>query len=109
MKIKTIVRGLPVDFDESVNEALENGYLLERREVLPDAVAGFKHYAQLILPDPVPEATDPRDLLRQVRAFCHSQPIEDCHANKCPLAAWCDQIREGCDPSDWNLPDEVTP
>ncbi len=105
MKIKTIVQHNPDQFDKDVNKAMGDGYLLERRELVVGN-SETAHYAQLVLPDPVPEATNPLDLLSQVQTFCLSQAVEDCHANKCPLAAWCDQVREGgVDPSDWELPE----
>ena len=113
MKIKTIRWKLDYaeQFDEELNQALADGYQLVRREIVP----GFRldggsylHnmlYAELVLPDPPaePETIDPLDLLRQVRAVCLSQSVEDCQASKCPLAAWCEQLREGGDPTDWDL------
>lgn len=112
MKIKTIARNFDNvdDFDNKVNAAMDEGWQLSRRTVLSATTETRPRrllYAELVMldPEPEPEATDPLDLLRQVNAFCLSQPIEDCHAHKCPLATWCDQLREGNDPSDWDLPE----
>lgn len=111
MKIKTIWNENQLQFDNVVNSAMEEGYQLVRRDVLVDhdRLDDSVFYAELILPDPAPEAFHPLDLLHQVQTFCLSQAVEDCHANKCPLAAWCDQVREGgVDPSDWDLPEVLT-
>ena len=109
MKIKTIVHNDPAEFDTMVNQALGEGYNLGPREVISTPPAPMKvyHYAQLVLPDPLPEATDPVELLRQVKAFCLSQTTDDCRSNKCPLATLCDQLRDGSDPSEWELPENV--
>lgn len=116
MKIKTIIQKVTDEglkkFDQQVNDAIAEGWILGKRDVLPGVDLGGAYfvphlYAELVMldPEPEPEATDPLDLLNQVKAFCLSQAVEDCHANKFPLAAWCDQIREGCDPTDWILPE----
>lgn len=107
MKIKTVVRILPTDFDERVNELLEEGYILEHRGLLPPDGSGLPaHYAQLVLLDPPaePEAFDPFKALRQVQEFCLSIPMHTCREN-CPLFPWCEQLGEAVDPTDWELPE----
>ena len=104
MKIKTIVHDQPDDFDDLVNEALEEGYILEHRGTLQGTKVKVVHYARLVLLDPVPdpEQVNPIELLRMVREFCESNPCEGCQ-----LAEFCARHltnQEG--PADWNLPGE---
>ncbi len=111
MKIKTIVHNYPDHFDDLVNEALEEGYLLEHRGLMPPNRAGETlHYAQLVLPDPPAEPApfDPGLALHQVQTFCHSIPVEKCNAGDCPLRYWCAALEGGGDPTDWDL-SEVVP
>jgi hypothetical protein len=108
MKIKTIIHDYPVKFDEQVNQAIEEGYLLERRELVPlDATSKAYHYAQLVLPDPPaePEPFDPGLALHQVQTFCHSVDQNDCGTDRCPLNGWCQRLRDCADPTDWDLPE----
>lgn len=104
MKIKTIVHDQPDDFDTLVNEALEEGYLLEHRDVLPGTTVKVGHYARLVLPDPAPEPeeADPIEALRTVQDFCMGRTCDSC-----PLAGFCVRHlanQEG--PADWELPGE---
>lgn len=106
MKIKTVVEYVPEKFDQLVNDALEAGYVLGLRNLLPpDGNSRTAHYAQLVKLDepPEPETTNPFEALRQVRAFCDTH--EKCGV--CPLYEWCCRLRNGGDPSDWILPEEV--
>ncbi len=108
MKIKTIVHDDPCRFDDQVNQALEEGYLMEERGVLPVGGDGaIYHCAKLVLLDPPaePETPDPFQALRQVQEFCHSIPTERCNAGGCPLRYWCAALEGGGDPTDWELPE----
>lgn len=107
MKIKTIVKAGPDTFDESVNTALEAGYQLKHRGLLPPNERGVvAHYAQLVLPDPAPEhepvEIDGIQALHIVKAAClaHKGPCNDC-----PMTDWCEQLQSGGDPTDWELPE----
>lgn len=115
MKIKTITRNFDwVDeFDTLVNTALEEGWHLMKREVLP-GVAGVTSsrrllYAELVQMDPVEPETKPEaeplgpvEALRVVRKFCDT--VVKC--GTCPLYDWCCRLRKGGDPTDWELPGE---
>lgn len=105
MKIKTIARTFDevAEFDDLVNATLEEGWHLSRRDVLPAPNQGRRLlYAELVLldPEPEPEPFDPLDLLRQVKEFCRGVDV----CINCPLADWCQQLRKGGDPTDWDLP-----
>jgi hypothetical protein len=105
MKIKTIARNFDwvKEFDDLVNDAIEDGWQLARRDVLPAHSQGRRMlYAELVKlePEPEPETVDPLDLLRQVKEFCRG--VDACI--NCPLADWCQQLRKGGDPTDWDLP-----
>jgi hypothetical protein len=107
MKIKTIVEYVPDTFDNYINQALADGYLLEHRGLLPpDRYGNSAHYAQLVLPDPLPrpEPVSPVDLLRQIKEFCKNVPVHTCKEN-CPMFDWCGQYTGGYDPCDWGLPE----
>lgn len=123
MKIKTIVRkinasGVP-GFDEEVNAALEDGWRLVKREVLPGVDLGegihfVPHlYAELVQldPEPEPEAQplDPIDAVYAIKATCDAVPLKDCQGGRCPLYVWCCQLEGGRDPSDWDLPKKEAP
>lgn len=107
MKIKTIVRHSPADFDSEVNEYLEKGYILGQRGTMPPDVRGTAHYAQMVLLDPPaePETPDPIEALHDVVDYCHSVPAGECSTDKCRLFYWCQQLRAGGDPTDWDLPE----
>jgi hypothetical protein len=109
MKIKTITRnfGWVAEFDGLVNAAIDEGWHLVKREVIP-GVAGVSDsrrllYAELVQldPEPEPEAQplDPIGALHAVQEFCDAQ--EKC--GNCQLYAWCCQLRKGGDPTDWEL------
>ena len=105
MKIKTAVNNDPDEFDRFVNKYLGVGYILEHRGLLPnDGKSLAFHYAQLVMPDPKPEAPvgDPLEALRVVKAACqaHKGPCNDC-----PLTDWCERLAYGGDPTDWELPE----
>lgn len=105
MKILTVIADTVEDFDAQVNEALEKGYLLGRRgpAQVGHSVALYAELVQLD-PEPAPE-TGPIQALHQVREFCNSVHPHDCGTDRCPLNAWCMQLRHGGDPTDWDLPD----
>jgi hypothetical protein len=111
MKIKTIWDTRPDRFDESVNKHLEEGMTLARREVIPDTkdLDRSVFYAELVKLDPPaePETTDPFDAVRAIKATCEGVSLEDCHACRCPLSAWCRKMPDGYDPTDWDIPGEV--
>ena len=103
MKIKTVVDNIswPGDFDEKVNEAIDEGWQLVKRETV-----GSNLYAQLVLPDPAP-VPEPMEIdgiqaLHIVKAAClaHKGPCNDC-----PMTNWCEQLQHGGDPTDWDLPE----
>ena len=103
MKIKTVFNESAAAFDDEVNAALEKGYVLTNR--LSNQPDGF--IAELVLLDPPaePEPIDPIRALWQVKEFCNNVPAGACCTDKCPLWAWCDQLRNGGDPTDWALPE----
>lgn len=112
MKIKTIRQRLDnaAEFDQQLNEALENGYQLAHRGLVPGFRldgGGYLHnmlYAELVLPDPEPkqETLDTFQALHIVKEAClaHSGPCSECQ-----LLDWCAQLSNGGDPTDWELPE----
>ena len=120
MKIKTIVRNFDwvEEFDQLVNAAIDEGWRLVKREVIP-GVAGVNTnsrrllYAELVQldPEPVPEAQpmDPIDAVYAIKATCDAIPLKDCQGGRCPLYVWCCQLEGGRDPSDWDLPKKEAP
>lgn len=119
MKIKTICRNFDwvEEFDQLVNEAINDGWHLVKREVLP-GVAGVSNsrrllYAELVQldPEPEPEAQplDPIDAVHAIKATCDAIPLKDCQGGRCPLYVWCCQLEGGRDPSDWDLPEKEAP
>jgi hypothetical protein len=111
MKIKTIWTTRVSDFDDSVNNAMEDGYQLTRREVLPDPrdLEGSVLYAELVLPDQPdePETDDPIEALRTVQRVCLAVSGDDCGTDRCHLRKFCDRLRDGGDPTDWDLSEEA--
>lgn len=112
MKIKTIWDTRPDRFDERVNQHLEEGWLLGKREVIPDTrnLDDSVLYAELAMLDPAPEVDelpplDPFEALRAVKEFCDT--VDEC--GTCPLYDWCCQLQKGGDPTDWKLPGEEAP
>ena len=115
MKIKTIRWRLDQaeQFDGELNKALADGYQLVKRAIIPGFRldgGGYLHnmlYAELVLPDPPaePAPPDPFEALHIVKEFCRSVPLHTC-ANACPLYDWCEQLREGGDPTDWRIPEK---
>lgn len=110
MEIRTVMHYNPVDFDQQVNEALADGFTLERRDLVFSTTGAGHHFAQLTKKDPEPEPVpaDPIDLVRAIREVCLATDGDDCGTDRCPLNAWCEQLRAGGDPTDWILPAEVT-
>ena len=108
MKVKTIWRENPRTFDKEVNEEMEKGYQLVRRDILVDTncMGDSVFYAELVLPDPAPEPEpveiDGIQALHIVKAAClaHKGPCNDC-----PMTDWCEQLQIGGDPTDWELPE----
>jgi hypothetical protein len=64
MKIKTIWDTRPDHFDERVNLYLREGWILGKREVIPDTrdLDNSALYAELAMLDPVPEVDEPQPL-----------------------------------------------
>lgn len=115
MKIKTIAHRFDrvEEFDDQVNRALEDGWRLVKREVVPGTGNEYTRvYAELVQLDPVPEVPEvpepqPMGLLDAVRAIketCLGVSVADCNGDRCPLAAWCNCLPESSDPSDWVIP-----
>ena len=102
MKILTVITAWPDDFDHQVNEALEKGYILGRRDLVTVEGGHTRYYAELVQLDPVPEpdGAEAIQALHTVRAAClaHQGPCDDC-----PLTDWCEQLAHGGDPTDWDL------
>ena len=119
MKIKTITGRVnyPADFDRVVNEAQEEGWRLVKREVLPGTPGNPNSprllYAELVQLDPEPEPAaqpvDPIDAVYAIKATCDAVPIKDCQVGRCPLYAWCCQLRDAGDPTEWDLPKREAP
>lgn len=112
MKIKTIWNRDVARFNHQVNQALDEGYILGRQDVLTDnSPAGPAFYAEMILPDlPTPGPVDPDQALQalhQIRDFCQNTEADICKAALCPLYGWCDRYAGKTDPADWDLPGEV--
>lgn len=110
MKIKTI--WAPFDksreFDAAVNEAVSEGWILTKRDVLPGQQYNDNNwarrilYAELALPDPPvetpePEAPDLLTCMAAIRAECYRHVICD----ECPLHGYCDFDA----PPNWTLPE----
>lgn len=106
MKIKTIRSAKADIFDICVNDALDEGWRLSRREVIQTAM-DVSYYAELVKVDEVP-APDPLEALRVVRDFCEEMPTEKC-LGKCPLTPWCAMYcaDDNMSPADWEIPEEV--
>ncbi len=119
MKIKTIRKNLDAAelFDKEVNAALEEGWVLGKREVLPGlrltntTYHNRMLYAELVKLDEVPAELEPLPLdplaaARTIQAYCSTVTGEDCQGDRCPMAAFCDQIKRGKRPDEWKLPEE---
>lgn len=117
MRIKTVKYRLDDAeiFDEEVNGALAEGYQLVRQNL----VRGFRldggnfvHnmlFAELVLPDPVPEPEQPDllEALHTIRDHCAAMPTERCLTPDCPLSPWCDlYTADGISPMDWVIPEK---
>jgi hypothetical protein len=101
MKIKTIRSASTDIFDICVNDAMDEGWRLSRREILSDHTL----YAELVKVDEAP-APDPLEALRVVRDFCEEMPTEKC-LGKCPLTPWCAMYAASdISPADWEIPEE---
>jgi hypothetical protein len=119
MEIKTIWELDIALFDSKVNEALGNGWDLDRREVIPnpDSLNCSVLYAELVKTDPVKRAApvkradpverpDPWDAVRTIKDFCGSVDAHDCTAGKCPLTSWCNWQRWSRNPHLWSPPEK---
>lgn len=115
MKIKTIAFKQTEEgrqlFDKEVNKALEEGWHLEKRERTDGYNLGSAYfapcfYAELVKTDEPdePHTLDPFEALRIVQDYCDSVPVGGCSTGKCVLFHWCEQLRNGGDPTDWLLP-----
>lgn len=115
MKIKTVWRLIDesFQFDEIVNSYLDKGWRLAKREVLDGKALSDNRYqrrmlyAELVLPDE-PEEQElqvpltPLDALQFIQNTCTATSDKDCQF-ACPLRPWCNQLRDGGDPTDWDL------
>lgn len=124
MKIKTITEELPFSnrFDDKVNKAMDDGWRLARRDVIPAGSNPDSHrllYAELVQLDPAPEVpegdapgapepqpADPFDAVRAIKAACLATSNDDCCTDRCPLYGWCVKLRNGGDPTDWEIPEK---
>lgn len=116
MKIKTITEELPFSnrFDDKVNEAMDDGWHLVRRDVIPAGPNQNSHrllYAELAQLDPAPgvpepQPADPFDAVRAVQAACLNVPQTECNEGRCPLYGWCQKLPECSDPTDWTIPEK---
>ena len=105
MKIKTVIDTSAAKFDEEVNAALAEGYMLGRR--MSDHPGGF--CAELVLLDPPAEpepvaGADPIDLARQLVYFCAGTPREVCQKSECPLSFLCAAMAAGKAIDEWPTP-----
>lgn len=114
MKIKTIISNTDkVEwFDNKVNELLDEGWHLVKREVLPGMNYNENNwacralYAELVQldPEPAPEnqPLDPIDHLEALREFCVGSSCDGC-----PLDGFCSRhLPKNEGPADWELPGE---
>lgn len=104
MKIKTVTDKTESGFDSKVNQYLNNGYILERRDILWEEKGKFYFfYAELVsdVDTDVQEPVDPVSFAEDIRKYCVSVPAEECMDDRCPLALYCDAIREGKTPEEW--------
>lgn len=99
MQIKTIWK--PLDyigmFDNTVNDALADGWRLTKREILPSNLL----YAELVKVDPLPEtaAIDPLEAVQVLARACEAAP--HCEPGSCPLHDWCTGLSTDSVPKDW--------
>lgn len=102
MKIKTI--SIPLidrrDFDEEVNAALAEGWVLAKREVLWPQVQGKNSmlYAELVLPDAPAEPEKPADLMEAMRMI-YAECCKYDRCINCSLFNVCD----GGSPDNWRI------
>ena len=111
MQIKTIWKPMPEfrEFDAEVNNALNNGWRLSRREVLhgeaytPNEYGKRLLYAELVKADPVPEqpAMDPQEAIQVLARACEAAP--NCEPEDCPLYDWCTNMGDDPVPKEWKL------
>lgn len=111
MKIKTIYKQLvhAEEFDRLVNEAIEQGWSLIKREMLPggpltpDDYRPCMLYAELVMDEPTPKQQEISlmDAMRIIRKKCDSYD----HCADCVLVDIC------CTnlPYKWELPEEAAP
>lgn len=100
MQIKTIWK--PLDyigmFDNTVNDALEDGWRLTKREILPQNLL----YAELVKLDQPPEQP-PMDPMQAVQILADTcKNADECSRAGCPLHEWCDRwLPDAPAPSRW--------
>lgn len=109
MKIKTIYKQLvhAEEFDRIVNEAIEQGWSLIKREMLPggpltpDDYRPCMLYAELVMGGPTsePQKISPLEAMRIIRKKCDSYD----HCADCSLGDICGSEV----PYKWNLPEKV--
>lgn len=112
MEIKTIryAFGWGEAFDKAVNEAMREGWMLTRRELValpvPDQNGHAAHYyAELVKHDEVPEpvelTAEPitwQEAARVLKETCVNAP--ECGPG-CPMYDWCQQHITQVAPSEW--------
>lgn len=113
MEVKTITSARsegPAAFDKQINEALEEGFQLVKRGMLPAvAVAGVhyhpQYYAEMVKLDGQKggEFQNVLGALKIVQSFCNGHMCGD----SCPLDSFCAKHFENDGPTDWEIPDGV--
>lgn len=107
MKIKTVCSELMAIADSDVNELLDSGWQLVRREIVQNKKSsnGVCFYAELVKSDDREEEIDPVAYAEAIRRYCASVPMEDCKNGGCPMGPYCDAMLSGKTPEDWPLPE----
>lgn len=110
MNIKTIREQRADLFDANVNFALENGWRLARRDIVPCPANPYNtlFFAELVKLDPVeePAPMSYTEALRVIRDTCRD--AADCSKDGCPIWAWCDKYIPNdipASPNDWDIPE----
>lgn len=111
MKIKTITSRFDSaeNFDAMVNEALENGWTLTRREVLQPLAQSERCttyimlYAELVKVDEPAAPMIWQEAVRALKETC----IKTDRCDTCEMQEWCDEyLSESPEPQEWEVPVE---
>ena len=109
MKIKTITTyDDELEFDKAVNEALGEGWSLISREAILTPAGHLHHYAQLVLPDEVPEPKPQAITWQEAAKVLHDtcDEAEVCKKLLCPMFDWCEENLKTA-PNVWDTPEGV--